>query len=150
MESGPSVQRSSPVRDVICAHHAARHIHGAVIGDGRTCDHQIADNRGRGSHFVVAAKLRAVDHAAREIHCAVRAEIGARFAGLAIERDQARVDGPFEDAQLARRVRPARLRVDPRGHAARADFGIIVRAIHVGIELPLFGAGGGVERDDGD
>ena len=84
---------------VVGAHDAARHIHGAVVGDRRTGDHQIADDRGRGRDFVIAAKLRAVDDAASQIDLAVRSEIAARLAGLAVERDQARVDGALEDAK---------------------------------------------------
>ena len=66
----------------------------------------------------------------------------ARLAGFAVESDQPRVDGPFEDAQLARRaVRGFGIR--PGRHAARGHFGILVRATYLGIIGPLLGAAAG-------
>src|SRR5437764_1324217 len=89
---------SSAVRR--CGHqkHAQYHakIDGAVVTDRRTHDHEIFGDRRRRGHLIVAAVAQF--DIAREIHLALRAKATAKVAGLAIDCQQAAIDGADEDA----------------------------------------------------
>ena len=106
----------------------------------------VPDDSGRRRDLITAAELRPVDHSARQIHRAAGAEIRARLAGFAVDGNQARVDGAFEDPQLARRAAGS-FGIAPGRHSARGHLGIIVRAVHIWIVGPLLGAARGVQRD---
>ncbi len=135
-----------PATRVECPYHSAGHVHRAVVGNRRAGDDQIPDYSRRRRDLVAAAELRPVDHSARQIHRAGSAEIRARLACFSIDCNQASVDSPFENAQLARRG-GITFGIAPECHPARGHLGIIVRAVHLRIVGPLFRAARGVQRD---
>jgi hypothetical protein len=70
------------------------------------------------------------------------------FSRLAVDREQPRVEGPFEDHEAARGI-VCGLAVGPSRYAAIGHLGVVVRAIDLWIVFPLLGAGPGIERDHG-
>ena len=131
---------------VVGTHYSAGHIDRVIVGDRGSGDHQVRDNGRRGGDLITAAELGPVHHAASEVHRAARAELLAWLAGLAIDRDQPRIDGPLKDAHLARRAVRG-FGIAPVRHAARAYLGIIVRAIDLRIVGPLLRAARRIQRD---
>ena len=89
------------------AHDADLDIGAAVVADRRAHDGDIARDRRRRGHLIVAELAFDEPHAFRQRDLAVRAEIGAAFAGLRIDREKARIDRREHDALRARRVRGA-------------------------------------------
>src|SRR5439155_25680944 len=94
------------------------------------------------SDLIVTAVLEA--HAPGQIYIT---KTVAQLPGRLVERDQPRVDRADENAPPARIVF-ATLRIHPCRNAARGDFGVVLRAVHFGIEYPALLAARRVERDD--
>ena len=128
------------------AHHSARRVGAHVVADRRAHDHEVACDRGRRGHLVLAAPFL-LPHPRVQVDHAASAEIRAKAAGARVEREEARVVGGGEDAERAgcRRIRG---RVAPGGDAAAGQLvGVAGLAVDLRVEAPALGPGGRIERD---
>ena len=116
--------------------------------------------QGRGGRELIL-RIGRVAQARFQINDALRAEVGAIFAGVGVKRDQAGVDRVHKDAALAR---GAGRHGDGRDRGRAGQAGLIERCTGVEIgkaaathpdrslgiddRLPFFAAGIGIERND--
>ncbi|HEX8835363.1 MAG TPA: hypothetical protein VF748_00375 [Candidatus Acidoferrum sp.] len=135
----------SAAAGIIGAHHAASHVHAMIVINGRADNHEVVDDRGRGSHVVPAGFV--LEHVT-EAHLAGFAEVAAGSAGGGIYCDEAGVLRSLKDATPAGLVCGAGW-VEPSGDAA-IDEAVAIIAIEIDFRVigPALLAGFGVERDD--
>ena len=128
------------------AHDALGRIHPLIVAHRRPDDHEAGCHGRRGRDPVLPVVTRRVTQPGRQVHRALRAEVGARPAGAAVERDEPGIDGGEEDpAPAGQGPRPCR--IEPGRHTAVGEVAVVALERDARIVAPPLGASRRVERD---